>query len=116
MYISLNWLKDFVEIPKSITPEELGLKLSTHTVEIEKVVNQKEKFNKIVVGKILEIKNGEFRLETEEDNGCRALTLKEKDIISGKEIPEPKKEEKTWIIRKTKAQDYELKPSVEPDF
>ena len=67
-------------------------------------------------GKILEIKNGEFRLETEEDNGCRALTLKEKDIISGKEIPEPKKEEKTWIIRKTKAQDYELKPSVEPDF
>ena len=56
MYISLNWLKDFVEIPKSITPEELGLKLSTHTVEIDKVISQKEKFNKIVVGKILEIK------------------------------------------------------------
>ena len=56
MYISLKWLKNFVDIPKSVTPEELGLKLSTHTVEIDKVISQKEKFNKIVVGKILEIK------------------------------------------------------------
>jgi len=67
-------------------------------------------------GKVLEVKNGEFRLETEEDNGCRALTLKEKDILFCEEIPEPKKEEKIWKIRKNKAQDYELKPSVEPDF
>jgi len=56
MYISLNWLKDFVDIPKNITPEDLGLKLSAHTVEVDKVINQKEKFNKVVVGKILELK------------------------------------------------------------
>ena len=56
MYISLNWLKDFIDIPKSVTPEDLGLKLSAHTVEIDSVKAEKEKFNKVVVGKILEIK------------------------------------------------------------
>ena len=56
MYLSLNWLKDFVNIPKSITPEELGLRLTMHTVEIDGVEKQADKFRNIVVGKILEIK------------------------------------------------------------
>ncbi|MFA4941992.1 MAG: phenylalanine--tRNA ligase subunit beta, partial [Patescibacteria group bacterium] len=56
MYISLKWLKDFVNIPASITPEELGLKLTLHTVEIDGVEKQSEKFNNVVVGKILELK------------------------------------------------------------
>ncbi|MDD5071827.1 MAG: phenylalanine--tRNA ligase subunit beta [Patescibacteria group bacterium] len=56
MYLSLNWLKDFIDIPKSVTPEDLGLKLTMHTVEIDRVINQKERFDKIVVGKILELK------------------------------------------------------------
>ena len=56
MLISLNWLKDFVDIPKKITPDDLGLLLTTHTVEIESVENQAEKFKNVVVGKILEIK------------------------------------------------------------
>jgi len=56
MYISLDWLKDFVEIPKKITAEELGLRLTMHTVEIDSFEKQSEKFKDIVVGKILEIK------------------------------------------------------------
>ncbi|MEK9129880.1 MAG: hypothetical protein AAB526_00540 [Patescibacteria group bacterium] len=28
MFLSLNWLKDFVDIPKFITPEQVGLKLT----------------------------------------------------------------------------------------
>ncbi|MDD4271991.1 MAG: hypothetical protein PHF50_04280, partial [Patescibacteria group bacterium] len=56
MYLSLNWLKDFVDIPKSITPEELGKKLTMHTVEVEKVEYQAEKFKNVIVGKILEVK------------------------------------------------------------
>lgn len=56
MYLSLNWLKDFVNIPKSITPEELGLRLTMHTVEIDSVAKQGDKFKDVVVGKILEIK------------------------------------------------------------
>lgn len=56
MFLSLNWLKDFVDIPKSLSPEELGLKLTLHTVEVDGVEKQADKFANIVVGKILEIK------------------------------------------------------------
>ncbi len=56
MQLSLNWLKDFVEIPKSVTPEELGKRLTMHTVEVEKVERQADKYKNVVVGKILEVK------------------------------------------------------------
>jgi len=55
MNLSLNWLKDFVDIPKKITPEELGLKLTMHTVEIDSVQKQSDKYKNIIVGKILEV-------------------------------------------------------------
>lgn len=56
MQLSLNWLKDFVDIPKNIAPADLAAALTMHTVEVEGVKNQAEKFNNVVVGKILEIK------------------------------------------------------------
>ncbi|MFH1838608.1 MAG: phenylalanine--tRNA ligase subunit beta [Candidatus Kuenenbacteria bacterium] len=56
MQLSLNWLKDFVDIPKSITPEKLGLKLTMHTVEIDGIKKQAENLDGVVVGEILEIK------------------------------------------------------------
>ena len=56
MLISLNWLKDFIDIPRSISPEELGTKLTLHTVEIDSVESQAEKFKNIVVGKVIEVK------------------------------------------------------------
>lgn len=56
MLLSLNWLKDFVKIPGSITPEELAVRLTLHTVEVEAVENQAKKFDRVVVGKILEVK------------------------------------------------------------
>lgn len=55
MYLSLNWLKDFVQIPKKTTPEELGLRLTLHTVEVDAVIKQAEKYNNVVVGKILKV-------------------------------------------------------------
>ena len=55
MLLSLNWLKDYVNIPKSITPEELGLRLTMHTVEIDEVVKQADKYKQVVVGKIIAI-------------------------------------------------------------
>jgi phenylalanyl-tRNA synthetase beta chain len=55
MQLSLNWLKDFVEIPESLTPEQLGLKLTMHTVEIDGIKKQAENLNNIVIGKILKI-------------------------------------------------------------
>ncbi|HTW96949.1 MAG TPA: phenylalanine--tRNA ligase subunit beta, partial [Candidatus Methylomirabilis sp.] len=56
MYLSLNWLRDLVNIPKSTTPEELGAKLTNHTVEVEKIEKQAARFDKVVVGKVLEVK------------------------------------------------------------
>ncbi|MFH1233034.1 MAG: phenylalanine--tRNA ligase subunit beta [Patescibacteria group bacterium] len=56
MQISLNWLKDFVEIPKTLTAEELGLRLTMHTVEIDGIKKQADKLDGVVVGEILEIK------------------------------------------------------------
>jgi len=56
MQLSLNWLKDFVDIPKGVSALELGKRLTLHTVEVEKVEAQAEKFKNIIVGKILEVK------------------------------------------------------------
>lgn len=55
MFISLNWLKDFVDIPSKISPQELGLKLTMHTVEIDSVESQGEQYKNVVVGEILEV-------------------------------------------------------------
>jgi phenylalanyl-tRNA synthetase beta chain len=56
MYLSLNWLKDLVNIPKSVSPEELGAKLTNYTVEVEKIEKQSARFDKVVIGKVLEVK------------------------------------------------------------
>ncbi len=57
MYLSYNWLKELVKIPKDVSLEQLGEKLTLHTVEIEGVEKQAEKFSNILVGKIKEIKS-----------------------------------------------------------
>ena len=56
MYISLNWLKDFIDIPKNITPEKLGEFLTLHTIEVEGIKTEGNNLDNIVVGKIEEIK------------------------------------------------------------
>ncbi|MFZ4632046.1 MAG: phenylalanine--tRNA ligase subunit beta [Patescibacteria group bacterium] len=56
MYISLNWLKDFVKIPAKIDAAEISRELTNHTVEVEGFVNQAEQFDKVVVGRVLEVK------------------------------------------------------------
>lgn len=54
MYLSLNWLKDHVNLG-NIDAGELGARLTLRTVEVEHVENQNDKFDKVVIGKILEI-------------------------------------------------------------
>ncbi len=56
MFLSLNWLKDFVNISKNLDPQKLGFLLTMHTVEIDGIEKQADKFKNVVVGKILEIK------------------------------------------------------------
>ncbi len=55
MKISLNWIQDYVKIPKDLTPEELGKQFTLKTAEVEEIENQSEVFDKIIVGQILEI-------------------------------------------------------------
>ena len=55
MLLSLNWLKDFVKLPKGVTPEDLALRLSMHTVEVEGWSDQSVNFKGVVVGKVLSV-------------------------------------------------------------
>ncbi len=55
MQISLNWLKQYVDIPKDLEPKDLALKLTMATVEIENIIDQRERFNNIIVGEIIDI-------------------------------------------------------------
>lgn len=55
MKLSLNWLKDFTQIPPGNTPDGLGEKLTLHTAEVEEVMDQKKGFDGVVIGKILKI-------------------------------------------------------------
>jgi phenylalanyl-tRNA synthetase beta chain len=55
MYISYHWLKDFVKIPAKIKPPTIAEELTSHTVEVEGLVNQADRFNKVVVGRVLTV-------------------------------------------------------------
>jgi phenylalanyl-tRNA synthetase beta chain len=56
MYISYNWLKDFIKLSPKVSPQEIAERLTSHTVEVEGLENQSESFLNIVVGKVLEVK------------------------------------------------------------
>jgi len=55
MLLSLNWLKDFVKLPKGVSSEDLALRLSMHTVEVEGWSDQSVNFKGVIVGKVLEV-------------------------------------------------------------
>ncbi|MBU1131122.1 phenylalanine--tRNA ligase subunit beta [Patescibacteria group bacterium] len=55
MKISLNWLKQYVDIPKGLDPKELALKLTMSTVEVEEVIDQRERYQNMVIGEIVDI-------------------------------------------------------------
>ncbi|MFA5155671.1 MAG: phenylalanine--tRNA ligase subunit beta [Patescibacteria group bacterium] len=56
MYISYNWLKDFVRLPAKIKPETVAAELTGHTVEVEGLNRQADQFSKVVVGRVLEVR------------------------------------------------------------
>ena len=56
MKISLNWLRDFVDIPRTYTGHELGALLTLRTCEVEEVEDQKFSFDKMVIGKVVAVR------------------------------------------------------------
>ncbi len=55
MKLSLNWLKDYVDLPADLTMEKLAYDLTMRTVEVEDIYNPKDALDGIVVGIIKEI-------------------------------------------------------------
>lgn len=55
MKVSLNWLKDFVALPATVTPDMLSRELTMSTVEVEGYEVLGENLERICVGKITEI-------------------------------------------------------------
>nr|WP_314632612.1 phenylalanine--tRNA ligase subunit beta [uncultured Mogibacterium sp.] len=52
MKVSLNWVKEYIDIPVDLTNSQIAYDLTMRTVEVEDVVDTAEKFHDIVVGKI----------------------------------------------------------------
>ena len=56
MKVSLNWVKKYVDLPSEVTTKQIAYDLTLRTVEVENVVNTKDKFHDIIVGKIVEVR------------------------------------------------------------
>ncbi|RJR31624.1 phenylalanine--tRNA ligase subunit beta [Candidatus Parcubacteria bacterium] len=57
MKVSINWLKKYVDIPNnSLKPNELALKLTLSTMEVEDVIDMSSALKGVVIGKMVEIK------------------------------------------------------------
>lgn len=56
MHLSLNWIKEFVDLKGNLTPEELGKLITLKTAEIDGVEDQSKNFDHMCVGKIIELK------------------------------------------------------------
>ena len=54
MLVTLNWLKDFVDI--SDTPQNIADKLTLAGMEVEEIVYQDRFIDHVRIGKVLEIK------------------------------------------------------------
>jgi phenylalanyl-tRNA synthetase beta chain len=52
MFISLNWLKDFVDLPPNLDPRELALKFTLTTAEVEGVERVQANFSGLLAAKI----------------------------------------------------------------
>lgn len=53
MLLSYNWLKQYLNLPDSISAREVGEKLKASTVEVEKIESVGENLENIVVGKVV---------------------------------------------------------------
>lgn len=56
MKVSLNLIKKYIDLPSNITSKQIAYDLTLRTVEVESVEDTSEKYNNIVVGKIIEVR------------------------------------------------------------
>ena len=80
MYLSYSWLNEFVKIV-DIDPHKIGHRLTMCTSEIESVEEVGGNLDKVVIGKILDVKphpDSDHLFLTKTDVGSETL-----DIVSG---------------------------------
>lgn len=56
MLISLNWIREYIDLPEDLTMDELSHDLTMRTVEVEGTENPAEEMENIVAGKITEVR------------------------------------------------------------
>jgi phenylalanyl-tRNA synthetase beta chain len=52
MKISLDWIRDYVDLPEDSTPQQLAERLTMSTVEVEQIVDLAKPLERIVVGRV----------------------------------------------------------------
>ena len=55
MKLSLSWIRDYVQIPDDMDLKKLAYDLTMSTVEVEDVEDLARRFDKMIVGVILEV-------------------------------------------------------------
>ena len=53
MKFSLQWIRDYIELPHDLTMTQLAYDLTMRTVEVEGIENLAERFDRVVTGRIL---------------------------------------------------------------
>ena len=53
MKVSLNWLKNYIDLPEDLTPEQIAYDLTMRTVEVDSVEYTAAQYHDIIVGKIV---------------------------------------------------------------
>ena len=94
MKISLNWIRKYIDLPENITDEDIMKDLTLRTVEVESIEKTRDKFENIVIGKILEVKN-----HPENRAAQKALAYEVVKDLHGKEEAEKAKEISEKIFR-----------------
>ncbi len=56
MQVSINWIKRYIDLPDSLSIDRIAYDLTMRTVEVEYVIDTSKKFENIVVGRVLEVK------------------------------------------------------------
>lgn len=57
MKVSLNWVRDYIDLPADLSPKQIAYDLTLRTVEVDSREDTGEKFHDIVVGQVKEVKD-----------------------------------------------------------
>lgn len=92
MNVSLNWLKEYVDVPKNLEAKDIAYMLTMTGTKVENITKFGEKVTNVVTGKILEIekhKDDEKTSILKIDVGSKTLTALAKipDIQIGMIVP-----------------------------